>query len=47
MFATGTVNPVTVSKDAWEKCYRNIRRVNVFLKYVDGSPMIERAKNDL
>ena len=44
MFATGTVNPVTVSKDAWEKCYRNIRRVNVFLKYVDGSPMIERAK---
>lgn len=20
MFATGTVNPVTVSKDAWEKC---------------------------
>lgn len=23
---------------------RNIRRVNVFLKYVDGSPMIERAK---
>ena len=31
MFATGTVNPVTVSGDAWEKCYTNIRRCNVFL----------------
>lgn len=45
MFATGTVNPVLVSKDAWEKCYANIRRVNVFLKYVDKSPIVDRVKN--
>ncbi|MDL2257115.1 RagB/SusD family nutrient uptake outer membrane protein [Bacteroidales bacterium OttesenSCG-928-I14] len=45
MFATGTVNPIIISKDVWEKCYANIRKVNVFLKYVDGSPMAERAKN--
>lgn len=45
MFATGTVNPVLVSKDAWEKCYVNIRRVNIFLKYIDGSPIAERVRN--
>lgn len=27
MFATGTVNPVTVSDDAWSKCYTNISSV--------------------
>lgn len=32
MFATGTVNPVTVAEDdVWRIAYRNIRRVNVFL----------------
>ena len=45
MFATGTVNPVLVSKDAWEKSYANIRRVNTFLKYVEGSPIADRIKN--
>ena len=45
MFATGTVNPVMVSDDAWKKCYENIRRVNVFLKYVDGSPINEGTRN--
>ncbi|MFA5650444.1 MAG: RagB/SusD family nutrient uptake outer membrane protein [Proteiniphilum sp.] len=45
MFATGTVNPVLVSKDAWEKPYANIRRVNIFLNYVDQSPMAEHTKN--
>lgn len=45
MFATGTINPVLVSKDAWEKCYTNIRRVNIFLKYVDQSPITEGIKN--
>jgi hypothetical protein len=45
MFATGTVNPVLVSKDAWEKCYSNIRRVNTFLKYVEVSPITDRVKS--
>jgi hypothetical protein len=44
MFATGTINPVTVSSDAWETCYQNIRRVNVFLKHIDGCPMAENTK---
>lgn len=44
MFATGTVNPVLVSKDAWEKCYANIRKVNMFLENVNNSPMTESAK---
>ena len=44
MFATGTVNPNTVSTDAWSKCYTNIRRCNVFLANVDKSPMLESAK---
>lgn len=44
MFATGTVNPVTITDDAWNKCYQDIRRVNVFLKYIDGCPMAENAK---
>lgn len=40
LFATGTVNPVAVSEnDVWRVAYRNIRRVNVFLKYVEGTPM--------
>jgi len=44
MFATGTINSQLVSKDAWQKCYAYIRKVNVFLKYVDGSPMAEGTK---
>lgn len=44
MFATGTVNPNTVTSDAWSVCYRNIRRCNVFLANVDQSPMLESAK---
>ncbi|MDD4992847.1 MAG: RagB/SusD family nutrient uptake outer membrane protein [Paludibacter sp.] len=39
LFATGTVNPVVISADAWEVPYRNIRRVNIFLKNVDHSPL--------
>lgn len=45
MFSTGTINAVLVSKDAWEKCYANIRRVNTFLKYADNSPMLESKRN--
>lgn len=44
LFATGTVNPVTVLDDTWKKCYENIRRVNIFLKYSDGSAMATGAK---
>ncbi|MDO5572247.1 MAG: RagB/SusD family nutrient uptake outer membrane protein [Bacteroidales bacterium] len=44
MFTTGTVNPLTCTSDAWDNCYRNIRRVNVFLKYADKSPMDEDTK---
>ena len=44
MFATGTVNPVTVSDDAWSKCYTNIRRCNVFLANIDRSPMVQSRK---
>ena len=47
MFATGTVNPVTISEDdVWRIAYRNIRRVNVFFKYADGSRMAEAAKEE-
>jgi hypothetical protein len=46
MFATGTVNPILVSNDIWKNCYANIRRVNVFLKYVDKSPILENVKNE-
>ncbi len=47
MFATGSVNPVTVAEDdVWRKAYQNIRRVNVFFKYVDGCRMYESAKTE-
>lgn len=46
MFATGTINPLNVLEGGvWEKGYTNIRRVNVFMKYVDGSPLLESTKN--
>lgn len=45
MFATGTINPVNVREDdVWKVAYVNIRRVNVFMKYVDGSPISESIK---
>lgn len=44
-FATGTINALnTLEDDVWKKAYANIRRANIFLKYVDKSPMSERAK---
>lgn len=47
MFATGTVNPVTIAEgDVWRIAYQNIRRVNIFFKYADGSRMIETAKTE-
>lgn len=44
MFATGTVNPVTISVEPWKTCYRQIRSANVFLANVDGCPMNESRK---
>lgn len=45
MFATGTINPVnTKEDDVWKIAYVNIRRANVFMKYVDGSPLTESIK---
>ncbi|MGI6242233.1 MAG: RagB/SusD family nutrient uptake outer membrane protein [Prevotella sp.] len=38
-FATGTVNPTTVSNDVWSICYTNIRRCNKFMSKIDGAPM--------
>jgi hypothetical protein len=44
LFATGSVNPVVISEDAWEKCWQNIRRVNVFLQNVDRAPISGKFK---
>ena len=45
MFATGTLNPLNaLEDDVWKKAYTNIRRVNLFMKYVDGSPLLESTK---
>ena len=45
MFATGTINPVNAKEDdVWKIAYVNIRRVNVFLKYADGSAITESVK---
>ena len=43
-FATGTVNPVTVTDDAWSKCYVNIRRCNKFLSRIGDTPMAEGTR---
>ncbi len=43
-FATGTINPLTVTNDAWNTCYTDIRRCNKFLKLIDGTPMDESTK---
>ncbi|MDR1681788.1 MAG: RagB/SusD family nutrient uptake outer membrane protein [Candidatus Symbiothrix sp.] len=44
LFATGSVNPVIVSEDAWEKPWQNIRRANVFLANIDRSPLSDARK---
>lgn len=44
MFATGTVNPVTVTSDAWSKGYVNIRRCNKFLRRIGDTPMAEGTR---
>jgi len=44
LFATGAVNPVVISDDAFRIPYENIRKVNIFLANVDRSPLSDRLK---
>jgi hypothetical protein len=44
-FATGTVNPTIISKDAWELPYTNIRRVNLLLKHLPQTPIPVHIRN--
>lgn len=44
LFATGTVNPVVISSDVWQKCYQNIRSVNVLFKNIDRTPLSSSKK---
>lgn len=43
-FATGTVNPVIVTDDAWSTCYKQIRACNKFLKNIGTTPMAESTR---
>ncbi|MGQ8338262.1 RagB/SusD family nutrient uptake outer membrane protein [Sunxiuqinia sp. A32] len=43
-FITGTVNPVIISDDSWNKPYENIRKVNQFLKHLPDTPLTEGKK---
>jgi hypothetical protein len=43
-FASGTVNPVIISDDAWKIPYRNIRRVNLFFKGIEQAPLQNSRK---
>ena len=43
-FATGTITPVTVTKDVWETCYKRIRACNKFLQKIEVTPMMESTK---
>ncbi|MDR0824047.1 MAG: RagB/SusD family nutrient uptake outer membrane protein [Prevotella sp.] len=46
-FASGTVNPVIISDDAWRIPYENIRRVNIFFKGIESAPLIASRKTRL
>lgn len=39
LWTTGTINAANVTNDAWVICYRNIRRANVLMKHLSGSPL--------
>lgn len=43
-FATGTVNPVIINDDSWNKPYANIRKVNQLLKHLPEAPLTEGRK---
>ncbi|GAB6121950.1 RagB/SusD family nutrient uptake outer membrane protein [Dysgonomonas termitidis] len=38
-FASGTVNPIIITDDAWKIPYQNIRRVNIFFKGIEQAPL--------
>jgi hypothetical protein len=38
-WATGSISAINTNNDVWPVCYANIRRVNVFLKNISGSPL--------
>lgn len=46
-FATGTVNPVVITDDAWKASYENIRRVNVFFRGIEKTPIQTALKSRL
>lgn len=46
-FATGTVNPVVITDDAWKTPYENIRRVNIFFKGIENTPIQPALKQRL
>lgn len=43
-FATGVINPVIVTDDAWRTCFRQIRACNTFLAKIGGTPMLESTR---
>ncbi len=44
LFARGTVNPVIITEDAWEKPYKNIRKVNILLENIGRAPLSDAKK---
>ncbi len=46
-FATGTVNPVVISDDAWRIPYENIRKVNLFFRGIEKTPIQTGLKTRL
>ena len=43
-FATGVINPVIVTDDAWRTCFQQIRACNTFLAKIGGTPMLESTR---
>jgi hypothetical protein len=43
-FASGTVNPVIITADAWEIPYKNIRKVNQLLRHLPEAPVSSYRK---
>lgn len=45
IFQSGSISAINVPKDAWEKPYANIRRVNVLLSHLATTPLSQRLKD--
>lgn len=45
IFQTGAISALNVPKDAWEKTYANIRRVNILLSHLSTIPLSQRLKD--